>query len=284
MLVFALLFLQQRADAVDPVAEAAAKINGAEITKTGNVVTGLSFKDCKSLTEADFRQIRQLEGLKSLSFGMGLDDASLKILADMPALESLTTNGMAVSDEGIRTLATFKALRTLTLFHPGKNFHGASLAELPNLESFSVGGSLEFADPGMAVVAGLTHLKAFRVWHTGATVEGVKGLRALKELKSLTLGQRLASKPPVTLNDDAVAVIAELSSLESLTLQEARLNLPALTQLKQLPNLKRLTLDSIDIPEADIATLRQQLPKTEIKWTAPNESAQRRIEGLFGPR
>jgi len=109
-------------------------------------------------------------------------------------------------------------------------------------------------------------------------------LRALKELKSLTLGQRLSSKPPVTLNDEAVAVIAELSSLEALTLQEARLSLPALLRLKQLPNLKRLTLDGIDIPEGDIATLRQELPKTEIKWTAPNDSGQHRIEGLFGPR
>lgn len=279
------LFLSQKADAADPASAAAAKIPGAEIVETKNVLTGLSFKNSKELTEADYRQIRALEGLKSLSFGAGLDDVGFKILAGMPALESLTTNG-TVSDEGVRSLAECKSLRTLTFFHPG-TFQGAGLAALstlPNLESFSVGGTLSFADPGMAAVAGLTHLKALRVWHTGVTVEGVKSLRALKELKSLTLGQRLSMKPPVTLNDDAVAVVAELSSLETLTLQEARLSLPALLRLKQLPNLKRLTLDSIDISEGDVATLRQELPKTEIKWTAPSESAQRRIEGLFGPR
>jgi len=281
----AVFSLPQRVDAVDPASAAAAKINGAEIVETKNVLTGLNFKNSKELTEVDYRQIRQLEGLKSLSFGAGLDDAGFKILAGMPALENFTTNGH-VSDEGVRSLATFKALRTVTFFHPG-DFQGtglAALSTLPNLESFSVGGTLSFADPGMAVVAGLTHLKGLRVWHTGVTTEGVKALRALKELKSLTLGQRLSSKPPVTLNDEAVAVIAELSSLEALTLQEARLSLPALLRLKQLPNLKRLTLDGIDIPEGDIATLRQELPKTEIKWTAPNDSGQHRIEGLFGPR
>ena len=285
VLAFA-IFLPWGVDAADPASEVVAKITGAEITKTKNELTGLSFKDCKSLTEADYRQVRQLEGLKSLSFGFGLDDASLKTLEGMPAIESFTTNGMTVSDEGIRTLASFKALRNICFFHPGKNFQGSglkALAQLPNLESFSVGGSMEFSDPGMAAVATLVHLKGFRTWHTGVTVEGVKALSALKELKTLAIGQRLSMKPPVTLNDETVAVIAEFSSLEALTLQEARLSLPALTKLKQLPNLKRLTLDGIDIPESDIAALKQELPKAEIKWTAPNEAGQRRIEALFGP-
>ena len=39
--------------------------------------------------------------------------------------------------------------------------------------------------------------------------------------------------------------LAEFTALEALTLQEARLSLTALSRLKQLPNLKRLTLDSI---------------------------------------
>jgi len=107
-------------------------------------------------------------------------------------------------------------------------------------------------------------------------------LHALKELKSLTIGQRLAAKPPVTLSDETVTVLAEFSSLEMLSLQEARLTLPGLTKLKHLPNLKRLTLDGIDLAEPQIAELRQQLPKTDVKWTAPNEGAKRRIDGLFG--
>lgn len=282
----ALLF-RQGAAAEDPASAGAAKFNGAEVTKSGSEVVGLAFGDCAGLTEADCKQVRQLEHLKSLSFGHGFDDAALKILSGMPTIEKFTTNGMAVTDDGVRALATFKSLRSIAFFHPGKTFQGtglAALATMPRLESISVGGSAKFADPGMAAIAGIVHLKELRIWHTGVTVEGVKALPALKELKSLTLGQRLSLKPPVTLNDDAVEVIATIPSLEALTLQEARLSLLALNRLKQLPNLKRLTLDGIDIPESDIEALKQQLPKTEVKWTPPNDTAKRRIDGLFGAR
>lgn len=280
------LLAAETAGVADPVADEAAKIPGAEIIQTKNATTGLNFKEPKNLTPEDHQQIRKLESLKSLSFGAGLDDGALKILAGMPALESFTTNGAVLTDEGAAALASFPALRTLTFFHPGKAFQGtglAALATLPNFESFSVGGSNTFADPGLVAVAGLPHLKALRVWHTGGTLEGVKALRGLKELKSLLLGQSLSMKSPALLDDNTVAVLAEFSALESLTLQEARLSLSALVRLKQLPNLKRLTLDNIDIPESDIATLRQELPQTTIQWTAPGEGAQRRIVALFGP-
>ena len=280
------LLITQRAAAADPASVEAAKIHGAEIIETKNVLTGLNFKEPKNLTPEDYHQIRRLESLKSLSFGAGLDDAALKILAGMPSLESFTTNGATLSDEGAAALALFPSLRNLTFFHPGKAFQGtglSALAALPNFESFSVGGSTTFSDPGMTAVAGLPHLKALRVWHTGGTIEGVKTWRALKELKSLLLGQSLPMKPPALLDDNTVAVLAEFSSLESLTLQEARLSLAALARLKQLPNLKRLTLDNIDIPESDIALLKQELPNAVIQWTAPSEGAQRRIVALFGP-
>ncbi len=271
--------------ASDPTIVSALKAKGGEITETGGEATGLTFKDCKGLTEADYAQIRKLDHLKMLSYGMGVDDAGLRALAGLPALEQLSTNGMTASDEGVRALAACKALRSIAFFHPGKSFTGsglAALSALPSLDRLTVAGSSEFADEGMAAVAQITHLKEFRTWHSGATVEGVKNLKALKELKSLTIGQRLANKPPVTLSDDTVAALAEIPSVEMLSLQEARLTLPALSKLKQLPNLKRLTLDGIDLPEPQIAELRQQLPKVDVKWTAPNDAAKKRIESLFG--
>jgi hypothetical protein len=262
----------------------ATKINGAEAIETKGQMTGLNFKDASTLTEADYKQIRQLEGLKALSFAKGPDDASLKILAGMPSIETFTTNGSHFTDAGLATFATFPALQNLTFFHPGRDITGtgfAALSSLPHLEGFSIGGTTSFSDPGLAAVATFPHLKELRFWHVGVTSDGVKALLALKELKSLMLGQQLDSKGKATLNDDSVAVVAQLSSLESLTLQEARLSPAALSKLKQLPNLKRLTLDSIDISESDVAALKQQLPKVDIKWTAPTD--RRRIDALFGP-
>ena len=261
------------------------QIGGAEVTKTGGIITGLSIKDCKSLTAADYRLIRQQESLKALSFAHGPDDASLQLLAGMPAVESFSTNGTAITDAGVAILATFKILHGLTFFHPGRGFKGtglAALADLPNLENLTVAGSLEFADPGMAAVGQLKHLKAFRTWHSGVTSEGIKSLGALKELTSLNIGQRLSNQPPAMMGDDAIAVISTFSSMESLIVGEARLSLSALSKLGQIPKLKNLSLAEIDIAESDVAVLKQRLPKTQITWTAPSPGGQKRIDGIFG--
>ena len=135
----------------------------------------------------------------------------------------------------------------------------------------------------MAQAAQLSHLENFRTWHTGVSLEGVKALTSLKNLKSITLGQRLAYTPPTTLSDDAVAVLAGIPSLEEIIFQEARLSLPALEKLKALPNLKRLTMNDIDTPESDIAKLKAEMPKVTIVWTAPSGNAIKRINSLFGP-
>jgi len=272
------------AHAADADIVAALKSKGAEAVETKGALTGLSFRDCTGLVEGDYQQIHQLSHLKSLSFGKGFNDAALKALGAMPEVEMLTTNGMDVSDGGVGALATFQNLRTFSIFHPGKSLTGtglAALVTLPHFENLTVAGSTEFGDAGMAAVATLPHLKGFRTWHSGVTVEGVKQLRSLKELTTLTLGQRLANTPPTTLSDAAVAVLADCASLEALNLQEARLTLSALSQLKKLTHLKRLTLDGIDLAEADVNTLKQQLAPVDVRWTAPNDAAKHRIDALF---
>jgi len=263
---------------------AALKSKGAELTETKGVVTGLSFRDCSMLTAGDYAQVRQLAQVKSLGVGKGFDDAALKALGEMPALETLSTNGMDVSDDGIRALATFKGLRNIAFFHPGKRLTGtglAALSALPHLERLTVAGSTTFADEGMSAVAKITQLKNFRTWHSGVTIEGVNKLAALKQLTSINLGQRLSYTPPTTLSDAALPVLAELPLLEEVGLQEARLTLGALTQLKKLTHLKRLTLDGIDIAESDVAALKKQLPNTDVRWTPPSETNKKRIEALF---
>lgn len=271
----------------DSALVAALKAKGAEVTEAQGEVTGLSFKSKVSFTEAEAQQIRQLAHLKTFSCGGGFDDAALSVLSGAPELENFSSNGLDASDEGIRILGTCKKLKSAAFFHPGRKFTGtglAALADLPSFERLTVAGSTEINDEGMAAIAKLKHLKEFRVWHSGVSAEGIKKLQALPELKSLTVGQRLAYKPPVTVSDDTVSAVAGCGSLESLSLQEARLTLPALSQLKKLTHLRKLSLDGIELSDSDLAALKQQLPQTDVKWTAPNESAKKRIDALFGAR
>jgi hypothetical protein len=67
-----------------------------------------------------------------------------------------------------------------------------------------------------------------------------------------------------------------------LQLSEARLTFNALQQLKQLPALKKLTLDGIDIPKADVDRLMKELSSVKIEWTEPNDAYKKRIQALFG--
>ena len=261
------------------------KDKGAEATESDGVVTGLTVKDGSKLADDDFHQLTRLSRLKTLDLSNGLNDERISQLIALEGLEYLQTNLAQVTDDGLKPLAKLKNLKTLKLFHPDKSFSGvglAHLADMPNLRSMTVAGSLAFGDHGMAAVAQLTGLTEFRSWHAGWTQEGVKKLQALKNLKSLYLGQRLTYDPPACPTDETVGVLAEMKSLESLQLDEARLTFASLQRLKQLPALKKLTLGGVDIPKEDVERLKQELPQVKVEWTEPTEVQQKRIRALFG--
>jgi hypothetical protein len=282
MIMLVAFFLLQSGDA-----EAAALLRskGAKVVEAKGAVTSVEADDCSKWTEDDFKALGGLAHLKNLSMGAGLTDATLSLLSGLAELETFQTNQAAVSDAGVQGFLPLKSLKTLKFFHPGKSFTGAGLsrlAPLPQLSSLTVAGSLSFGDEGMAAVATLTRLREFRTWHAGSTLEGMKSLAALPGLKSLTLGQRLAYQPPTSLSDETIAVLVRMKSLETLRLEEARLTGDALLQLNQLPELKKLTLEGIELAGADVDRLKAGLPKVDVAWTAPNEVYAKRIRALFG--
>jgi len=266
-------------------AEIAAAIaaKGGKVTQAASgTVTAVSIPTCAGWTAEDYGMLAKLPALKMVSFGQGFDDTGLKAIGVLTEVENFSSNGMNATDDGIAPLAEWKKLKSVAFFHPGKSFTGTGLrsfTDLPALERLTVAGSLEFGDAGMAAVGTLTQLQQFRTWHTGVTVAGVKELWPLKKLTSLTLGQRLSYKPPLTVSDEVVPLVAKMTSLQSLSLAEARLSAAALGTLR---GLKVLTLDGIEITGGDAATVKEALAGVEVKWTAPNEVYRKRIEALFG--
>jgi hypothetical protein len=258
---------------------------GAKVSETKGVPTAVAISDGSKLSEEDFRQLGRLVHLKTLDLNNCLTDARLQQLTGLAELEYLQTNQAQVTDDGLKPMAQLKSLRNVKFFHPGKAFSGAGLAhlaELPHLDRLTVAGSFAFNDDGMAAVAKLPRLQEFRLWHAGPTTEGINRLQELKHLKRLHLGQRLTYQPPACPSDETLAILAELKSLESLQLDEARLSLAALQKLKRLPSLKQLTLGGIEIPREDVDRLRKELPGVKVEWTEPNETYRKRIRALFG--
>ena len=266
---------------------------GAQVTHTDGVVTKVFFKDCSKLGDAEFRLIGQLKELKSLTlYGQckGLTDETLPHLVGLTKLEELGTDGIQVTDAGLAKLTALTNLRSLSFFHPSfgmKGFEGSgfsALKTLPKLERLTIAGT-PFNDKGMSAVAEIKQLRDFRTWHTYQSQAGNESLTKLPELKSLWLGQRLrrydGGSNAASLDDATFNVLTKLKTLESLTLDEARLSLAALQQLKELPRLKKLELRRIDIPAADVETLRAALPSVAIDWKPLTDDERTKLEAFL---
>lgn len=220
----------------------------------------------------------------------GTDGQNAAALSGLTKLEELGTDGIQVTDAGLATLTALANLRSLSFFHPSfgmKGFDGsgfAALKALPKLERLTIAGT-PFDDKGMAAVAEIKQLRDFRTWHTYQTSAGNEFLTKLPGLKSLWLGQRLrrydGGSNAVSLDDSTFEVLAKLKTLESLTVDEARLSLAALRRLQELPQLKKLELRRIDIPAADVDTLKSMLPSVAIEWIPLTDEELTKLDALL---
>lgn len=247
---------------------------GAMVKLQGDVATEVVIASTEKLTDDDFRALGKLTGLKRLQIsGEGFTDATLAHLGGLTALEDVQTNLAQFSDEGLKQLTHWKSLKQIKFFHTSlknKKFTGkglAHLAVLPELRRLTVAGC-PFNDEGLAAVAKITQLESFRTWHTYQSIDGTKLLAPLKNLKSLHLGQRLrrydGSSNAVSLGDATVDALLQLTALETLILDEAKLSANALRRLGALPHLKRVELNRTDIAVDDLEKLRKDLSQVQL--------------------
>ena len=283
-----LALLAGRASADDAAVAQKLKDLGGKVTEAEGVVTKVSFADCSKLGEPEFQSIGELQGLKELVlYGRchGLNDAALASLAKLANLESLGTDGIQVSDDGLKQLAGLKNLRSASFFHTSfgmKGFTGVgfgALKDCPKLERLTVAG-ISMSDDGFAAIATITQLKELRTWHTYQTAAAYERIAAMPNLQSLFLGQRLphgAGHPP-SLTDETIPVLAGIKSLESLSLMEAHFTTGALAGLKALPHLKKLAFSECDLTQADVEQLRKDLPKVTIDYKPLTDEQRTKFE------
>lgn len=246
---------------------------GASVKEAGGAVVDLRI-DCTDLTDSDFKMVGGLKSLKSISIsGKPMFDRHLAMLAGLKKLEAFQINGTQLTDDGYRHFAAFANLRRLSLFHPSRDvedFTGAGLVHLkslPNLRQLTFAGATA-GDAAFQAVGELKQLEQFSQWHNWESSKAVKHLSGLR-LKKLKMGQRLpnwSSKRPASLDDGTLEDIAKMDSLETVELQEARLSLAGLAQLKALPNLKLIKLKWVDVTEAEIEKLQTEMPSVTIQW------------------
>lgn len=213
---------------------------GAKVT-TENENIAVSAGNCSKWTDDDFKALGSLTKVTKLVLGGGYKESSLTLLAGLSNLESFTTNSL--SDDNVKVLLQFPKLKQIVFGHTGFPGLGlASLADLKQLESVTIRGSAvagsRAGDEAFECLSKIKSLKQIRIYHLSNTNEGVRRLRDLPYLESLTLGQRGGHVSPACPNDETIAALCEIRSLKTLTLSESRLSHDSVAQLKQLPQLQ----------------------------------------------
>jgi len=253
---------------------------GAKVSETAGVITQVQVK-CDAFTADDFRTLGSFTTIKNLSIsGKTITDETMALLTGLVELEQLSTDGISLTDAGYKHFAAFQKLKSLAFFHPAfrsKDFTGsglASLKALPKLERLTFAGSTA-GDVAMEAIGQLTQLKEFRTWHTAQTQAGNAALLKLTQLTGLRLGQRLpewGKDTPISFDESTMAVIAQIKTLESLELTEARLSAKIIPQLQALPKLAKLKIETVDITTADVEAIKAALPNCKVEWKPMSDS------------
>ena len=250
--------------AEDPVVKRL-EAKGAKITSVKGLLQ-INVSECSQWTDDDYRALGGIPNVTSLSFGLGFTEASLPLLAGLKDLEAFSTNGMQLTDEGSKAFVQFPQLKRLTFFHPARSFTGNELGRLASLklEELSIGGSATVADEALASISRIKTLKRLRLWHLRNTNDGVKRLTELPALESFMLGQSGVNMPPACPDDETIGILLQMKALKTLVLMETRYDYASLIRLKQLPELKQLSLDGIQMPEADYERLQREMPEVRM--------------------
>lgn len=245
---------------------------GAKVTETAGVVTQVNVK-CDAFTEADFRTLGSFTTIKDLTIsGKTITDDNLALLTGLTELERFSSDGIQLTDAGYKHFAAFQKLKSLAFFHPAfrsEKFTGSGLAELkalPKLERLTFAGSTA-GDAAMEAIGQITQLKEFRTWHTAQTQAGNAHLLKLTNLTGLRIGQRLPSwgkDSPISFDESTMATLAQIKTLESLELTEARLTAKIIPHLKALLKLAKLKIETVDISAADVEAIQAALPNCKV--------------------
>lgn len=274
-LLFSVLCISLQADDI-----ASLKALGAKVTETAGVVTQVNVK-CDAFTEADFRTLGSFTSIKDLTIsGKSITDETLALLTGLTELERLSSDGIQLTDTGYKHFAAFQKLKSLSFFHPAfrsEKFTGSGLAQLkalPKLERLTFAGSTA-GDAAMEAIGQLTQLKEFRTWHTAQSQAGNTHLLKLTNLTGLRIGQRLPSwgkDSPISFDASTMTTLAQIKTLESLELTEARLSAKIIPHLKALPKLTKLKIETVDISAADVEAIQAALPNCKVDFKPMSET------------
>jgi hypothetical protein len=262
---------------------------GIKVKKTSaGVVTGVNMGVLKGITIEDYRAIgrcRDLITLNLLAEDLPFNDDAAAQLTGLDRLEKFFSNGAQLTDEGFKSLASWKSLKHLGFDHWFRTVKDrpigaglAHLAALPNLESVRLGGC-QVGIEAMKALATIKTLKKLDLSHARWVDDD--SLQLLQELPDLRI---LIASPQYSprLTDATLRILSGVKSLEEITLSEIWLTYDSgFKHLAALPRLKKLSLPKVIASEEDLKKLNALLPNLVVEWTQPDEATSEKTKADY---
>jgi hypothetical protein len=264
---------------------------GVKVKKTpAGVVTELSVGGLKGIkiTSEDYKTVGQCRGLVSLNLSaedQRFNDEAAAQLTGLDRLEKFFSNGAQLTDDGFKSLASWKSLKQIGFDHWFRAKKDqpigaglAHLAALPNLETVRLGGCM-IGIEAMEALATIKTLKKLDVFHTFyVNDDALLPLQKLPDLRIFIAGPQFSPR----LTDAALRNLSAVKSLEEIALTETWLTYEGgFKHLSALPRLRKLSIPKVVASEEDVKKLRAELPNLVVDWTQPDEATIQKTKAAF---
>lgn len=262
---------------------------GVRVKKTpAGVVTGVDVGVLKGITIEDYRaigQCRNIVTLHLLAGDLAFNDEAAAQLTGLDRVEKFFSNGAQLTDEGFKSLASWKGLKNFGLDHWFRTVKDkpigaglAHLAALPNLESVRLGGC-QVGIEAMEALATIKTLKKLDVGHARwVDDDSLVLLQRLPDLRIFIGSPQYSPR----LTDAALRNLSGVKSLEEIELSEIWLTYEGgFKHLASLPRLKKLRLPMVVASDEDVARLKAALPNLTVEWTKPDEATTEKTKAAF---
>jgi Leucine-rich repeat (LRR) protein len=231
------------------------------------------------VTDDDLKELTGCPKLRKLDLNCtGVTGVGLAALA-RSSLEVITMLGGG-SDEGLQVISTIKSLREIhcSVSCTGKTLR--ALARLKHLRVLNLYGVHDFSAEDLRPLVQLPELRELRLRGIAARRDTMPIVSQMSGLRALDFG---ADK---TVNDEWLACLENLTSLERLNLASTSVTDLGVQRLARLGNLRELDLSALPITDAGLQNLAglEKLRRIDLSDTRITAKSVAVLAGMRGLR
>lgn len=241
----------------------------------------------KHVTDRGIESLADHSTLESVGlWSSSISDKSLKSVARIPSLTKITIQNAEITNEGmaglIEELDKAGKIKWLSLFRcPQVTDQGLKgIERLQSLEHLTLNNCEGLTSGILDDISKLPKLNRLEIDDLMLDESDLAGLATLTKLETLGVS---SGKPEGTLTNQGLTLLAKITSLKSLTIQNAQIDDRGVTELVKLKEMEQLGLTGTGISDAGVAALADAMPhltRLNLERTSVTDSAMNHVGKL----